>query len=140
MMITLIKKQKGTEVIQDLTLKYGSKKELERLLNQTNNMEMLIDLENWNYFLKHPEETIEKGEALITNKINLTQLDFEVLSTIKYKKVTSIRDLAEKMHKDVKTIQPKVHKLFENGFIQLIDGNKNSKIPVLNYDEIKLEI
>lgn len=140
MMITLIKKQKGTEVIQDLTLKYGSKKELERLLNQTNNNEMLIDLENWNYFLKHPEETIEKGEALITNKINLTQLDFEVLSTIKYKKVTSIRDLAEKMHKDVKTIQPKVHKLFENGFIQLIDGNKNSKIPVLNYDEIKLEI
>ena len=140
MMITLIKKQKGTEVIQDLTLKYGSKKELERLLNQTNNMEMLIDLENWNYFLKHPEETLEKGEALITNKINLTQLDFEVLSTIKYKKVTSIRDLAEKMHKDVKTIQPKVHKLFENGFIQLIDGNKNSKIPVLNYDEIKLEI
>lgn len=140
MMITLIKKQKGTEVIQDLTLKYGSKKELKRLLNQTNNMEMLIDLENWNYFLKHPEETIEKGEALITNKINLTQLDFEVLSTIKYKKVTSIRDLAEKMHKDVKTIQPKVHKLFENGFIQLIDGNKNSKIPVLNYDEIKLEI
>ncbi|MBO7719083.1 MAG: hypothetical protein J6S29_02910, partial [Methanosphaera sp.] len=59
---------------------------------------------------------------------------------IKYNEVTSIRDLADKMHKDVKTIQPKVHKLSENGFIQLIDGNKNSKIPVLNYDEIKLEI
>jgi len=140
MMITLIKRQKGTEIIQELIHKYGSKKELERLFNQTNNMEMLIDLENWNYFLKNPDETIEKGEAIVTNKINLSQLDFEVLSAIKYNKVTSIRDLADKMDKDVKTIQPKVHKLFENGFIQLIDGKKNSKIPVLNYDEIKLEI
>ena len=140
MMITLIKRQKGTEIIQELIHKYGSKKELERLFNQTNNMEMLIDLENWNYFLKNPDETIEKGEAIVTNKINLSQLDFEVLSAIKYNKVTSIRDLADKMDKDVKTIQPKVHKLFENGFIQLIDGKKNSKIPVLNYDEIRLEI
>ncbi|MEE1117805.1 HVO_A0114 family putative DNA-binding protein [Methanosphaera sp.] len=140
MMITLIKRQKGTEVIKDLIQKYGSKKELKRLLNQTNNMEMLIDLENWNYFLENPNETIEKGEALVTNKINLTQLDFEVLSAIKYNEITSIRDLAEKMHKDVKTIQPKVHKLSENGFIQIVDGNKNSKIPILNYDEIRLEI
>ena len=69
MMITLIKRQKGTEVIKDLIQKYGSKKELKRLLNQTNNMEMLIDLENWNYFLENPNETIEKGEALVTNKI-----------------------------------------------------------------------
>jgi predicted transcriptional regulator len=103
-------------------------------------MEMLIDLENWNYFLENPNETIEKGEALVTNNINLTQLDFEVLSAIKYNNISSIRDLADKMHKDVKTIQPKVHKLSENGFIQLIDGNKNSKIPILNYDEIRLEI
>jgi len=103
-------------------------------------MEMLIDLENWNYFLENPNETIEKGETLVTNKINLSQLDFEVLSTIKYNKVTSIRDLDNKMHKDFKTIQIEVHKLSKNGFIRLINGNKNSKIPILNYDEIKLEI
>ena len=30
MMITLIKRQKGTEVIKDLIQKYGSKKELKR--------------------------------------------------------------------------------------------------------------
>ncbi|WP_323736518.1 hypothetical protein PXD04_00670 [Methanosphaera sp. ISO3-F5] len=72
MMITLIKRLKGTDVIKDLTQKYGSKKELERLFNQTSNMEMLIDLENWNFFLENPNETIEKGEALVTNKINLS--------------------------------------------------------------------
>ena len=139
MMITLIKRQTGTDVIEDLIEKYGSKKELERLFNQTNNVELLIDLENWNYFLENSNEIIEKGEALVTNKINLSQLDFEVLSAIKYNEITSIRT-ADKMHNYVKSIQLKVHKLSENGFIQLIDGNKNSKIPILNYDEIKLEI
>lgn len=101
---------------------------------------MLIDLENWNYFLENPDETIEKGEASVTDKINLSQLDFEVLSAIKCNDIKSIRDLADKMNKDVKTIQPEVHKLSENSLIELIDGDRNSKIPVLNYDEIKLEI
>lgn len=140
MMFTLIKKQKGTDVIEDLIQKYGSKKELECLFNQTNNMEMLIDLENWNYFLENPNETIEKGETLVTDKINLSQLDFEALSAIKSNNIESIRDSADKMNKDVKTIQPEVHKLSENGLIKLIDGNRNSIIPVLNYDEIRLEI
>lgn len=49
-------------------------------------------------------------------------MDFEVLSAIKYNEISSIMDLADKMHKYVKTIQPKVHKLSEKGFIQLIDG------------------
>ena len=47
MMITLIKRQNGGDVIKDLIQKYDSEKELEHLFNQTNNMEMLIDLENW---------------------------------------------------------------------------------------------
>ena len=46
MMITLIKRQNGGDVIKDLIQKYDSEKELEHLFNQTNNIEMLIDLEN----------------------------------------------------------------------------------------------
>lgn len=140
MMITLIKRLKGTEVISRLTDKYGSLKELERLYEATQDVEMLVDLENWKYFLKNPNETLEEGESLVTNRINLNELDFELLSAIKYNDIKSIRDLAKLINKDVKTVQPKVHKLSEEGFIHLIDGNKNSKIPVLNYDEIKLEI
>jgi predicted transcriptional regulator len=37
-------------------------------------------------------------------------------------------------------IHPKIKKLSENGLINLIDGNKNSKIPTLNYDEIIIAI
>ena len=40
-------------------------------------------------------------------------LDFEVLSAIKYNDISSIRDLAHKMHKDVKTIQNHKVKLFK---------------------------
>ena len=46
MMITLIKRQNGGDVIKDLIQQYDSEKELEHLFNQTNNIEMLIDLEN----------------------------------------------------------------------------------------------
>ncbi len=67
MIITLIKNMSGADLIKELNQKYGSKKELERLYQQTKNYEMLIDLENYKYFSKNPEEIVEKGESLITN-------------------------------------------------------------------------
>ena len=67
MIITLIKNMSGADLINELNQKYGSKKELERLYQQTKNYEMLIDLENYKYFSKNPEEIVEKGESLITN-------------------------------------------------------------------------
>lgn len=140
MMITLIKRIKGTEVIKDLTEKYGSKKELERLYESTQDVELLVDLENWKYFLQNPNETLEEGKSIVTNKLELTESDLELLSTIKYNEIHSIRDLANKLGKDVKSVQPAVHELSNEGYIQLVDGRKNSKIPVLNYDEIKVEI
>ncbi len=36
--------------------------------------------------------------------------------------------------------QPKVHRLAKNSFISLKKGRKNSIIPYLNYDTIRLEI
>lgn len=52
---------------------------------------MLILFGKFNYFIKkNPNETIEKEEALITNKISLS-LYFEVLTAIKYNDISSIR-------------------------------------------------
>ena len=140
MIITLIQKKSGIDLINELNQKYGSEKELERLYQQTKNYEMLIDLENYKYFSKNPNEIIEKGESLITNKISLTNLDLIMLSTIKNNDIKSIRDLANKMDKDIKNIQPQVHKLVENGLLILKDGSGNRKIPCLTYDIIKIEI
>ena len=46
----------------------------------------------------------------------------------------------KKINKDVSNIQPKVKKLEEEGLIKFEEGIKNSKIPYLTFDEIKLEI
>ena len=72
--------------------------------------------------------------------ISLSDLDLIILNTIKHEKPRSIRDLAKKINKDVSNIQPKIKKLEEEGFIKFEDSVKNSKIPYLTFDEIKLEI
>ncbi len=140
MIITLVKKQIGYEFIKEMEETYNSINELEKLFKRTNNMKMYVDLENWNYYRDNPDEMIEITESLITNKLSLSDLDLTILNTIKHEKPRSIRDLANKINKDVSNIQPKVKKLEEEGFVKFKTGNKNSKIPYLTYDEIKLEI
>jgi predicted transcriptional regulator len=97
-------------------------------------------LQNWQYYKHNPEDIIKTSESLVTNKLSLTDLDFIILNTIKHEKPRSIRDLANKINKDVSNIQPKVKRLEEEGFIKFENGSKNSKIPYLTFDEIKLEI
>ena len=123
-----------------MELTYKSISELEILFKRTNNMKMYVDLENWRYYKNNPDEMIEVTESLITNKLSLSDLDLIILNTIKHEKPKSIRDLAKKINKDVSNIQPKVKKLEEDGFIRFETGVKNSKIPYLTFDEIKLEI
>ena len=97
MIITLIKKQTGQEYIKEMELTYKSISELEKLFKRTNNMKMYVDLENWRYYKKNPDEMIEVTESLITNKLSLSDLDLIILNTIKHEKPKSIRDLAKKI-------------------------------------------
>ena len=140
MIITLVKKLNGKEFIMDMEKTYKSITELEKLFERTNNMKLYVDLENWKYYRNHLDETIELSESLITDKLSLSDLDLIILNTIKHEKPKSIRDLANKINKDVSNVQPKVKKLEESGFIKFESGSKNSKITYLTYDEIKLEI
>ena len=140
MIISLVKRQTGHEFIQEMELTYKSISELEKTFKRTNNMKMYVDLENWKYYKENPDEMIEITESLVTNKLSLSDLDLIILNTIKREKPRSIRDLAKKINKDVSNIQPKVKKLEEEGFIKFETGVKNSKIPYLTFDEIKLEI
>ena len=140
MIITLIKKQSGQEFVEEMEMTYRSLEELEKTFSRTNNMKMYVDLQNWKYYLHNPDEVIKTSESLFTDKLSLSDLDLIILNTIKYEKPRSIRDLANKINKDVSNIQPKVKKLADDGFIKFEDGVKNSKIPYLTFDEIKLEI
>ena len=140
MIITLVKKQTGHEFIREMEETYKSLNELEKLFKRTNNMKMYVDMENWKYYKENPNEMIEITESLVTNKLSLSDLDLIILNTIKHETPRSIRDLAKKINKDVSNIQPKVKRLEEEGFIKFEEGIKNSKIPYLTFDEIKLEI
>lgn len=140
MIITLVKNQTGEEFIKEMEQTYRSIEELEKTFKRTNNMKLYVDLENWKYYMDNLDETIKLTESLVTDKLSLTDLDFIILNTIKHKKPRSIRDLAKKINKDVGNIQPKVKRLEEEGFIKFEKGSKNSKIPFLTYDEIKLVI
>ncbi len=140
MIITLVKKQTAQEFIYEMEQTYKSIDELEKIYNRTNNMKMYVDLQNWKYYMHNLDETIKTTESLVTNKLSLSDMDLIILNTIKHEKPRSIRDLAEKINKDVRNVQPKVKKLEADGFIKFENGAKNSKIPYLTYDEIKLVI
>lgn len=140
MIITLIKKQKGIDFINDMEKNYNSIGELEKLYKRTGNMKLYADLENWKYYVEHPKDEIEITKSFVNKEISLSELDLDILNAIKYENPKSIRDLANKIDKDVSNVQPKVHNLKDNGFISLKKGNKNSLVPYMNYDTIRIEI
>ena len=95
----------------------------------------------WNFLFFFPFLWIVFGLNLTTLlSLNLSEFDLDILNAIKHENPKSIRDLANKIDKDVSNVQPKVHRLANNGFISLKKGRKNSIIPYLNYDTIRLEI
>jgi hypothetical protein len=140
MRITLIKEQYGKEYIKEMEDTYKSIQELEKILKTTNNMLMRVDLENWKYYLKHPDEKLTRGKAIFVEGLYLSDLEMKLLNHIKHDSPKSISSLSRLVNRDMSTIQPKIKRMKEAGLIHFKTGLKNSKIPVLNYDKIEIEI
>jgi len=140
MIITLTKEQKAIDSINEFEKKYGSIERLRKAQEQTNSMKMLVDLENWEYYLKNPDETVFESKSIVTNKLTLTDFEMELLDFIKKEQPQSIRELARMIQKDVSQIHPKIKELESEGLIELKKGPKNRKIPYLTYDKITLAI
>ena len=140
MIITLIKKQTSIEAIKDFEKEYKSIENLKKAYDSTGSVKLLVDYENWEYLLENPKEDIFQSKSIVTNKITLTDLEMEILDFIKKEKPESIRALARMIEKDVTTIHTKVKQLEQEGLIELKNGTKNRKIPVMNYDKIEIAI
>jgi len=138
--MTLVKEESGRKFIKEMEKTYGSIEELEKLHKRTHNALMYIDLENWKYLLKHPDEKIKRGETKFIDKISLSDTEMEILNTIKHKQPQSINQLAKLINKDISTTHSKVKKMTNQGLLSIKEGNKNSKIPILNYDKIEISI
>lgn len=138
MIISLIKEQTGKEILKELENKYGSIENLKDKWNRTNNVLFYNDLETWKYYLKHPDRPYKQTHSIVTNRLNLTDLDMNLLEIINEKKPQSIRELARLINKDVATVQPKINNLSEKGFVEFKEGSKNSKIPYLTFNKIEI--
>ena len=139
--INLIRKVKAQKMIEEFENKYGSFESLERAFKRDpKNVKLHMDLEDWIYFMKNPDETIKDGKIVMTNEINIGKTELEIINFIKNNKLKSINELSKLLKKDNSTIQRKVNQLEKEGLITIEKGNKNSKIPVVNYDEISIAI
>lgn len=141
MRITLIRQITGKELIEELEETYGSFRRLENLyMRNQDNMKLYSDLDDWKYFREHPDEIIEDAKDVITEKLTLGRLELEMLDFIKHNNPNSIRELAQMIHKDISVVHPRVKKLEEEGLIELKEGPKRRKIPVMNYDKIEIAV
>ena len=102
MIISLIKRQKGENFIQNLENQYKSMENLEKIVNKTNNMKLLVDLDNWKYYMNNPDETIEEEFIFVSDNLSLNEIDFSIISTIKSEHPKSIRELSAKLNKNIR--------------------------------------
>lgn len=142
MILKLVRETTANEFIQLLKKKYRNIDNLKRLIEKDpNNPLYKLDLDDWLYHLDKPNAKIKESETIFVKDIKIELGDLKILDYIKKKKPNSIRSLARAMNKDYKTIQPKVHKLANNGFIEFKEGpKKNMKKPVVTYDKIEIEV
>ncbi|MCL2116587.1 MAG: MarR family transcriptional regulator [Methanobrevibacter sp.] len=139
--IRLIKKIKGKDKVKELENQYKTIENLKKIMEtDEGNMLHELDLENWEYYFANPEEYLEEGKTVFVEKINLGELEFELMHLIKNKKPKSVSELAKLLNKKTSTISNKVNLLEKEGLIEIKSGTKNRKIPTFNYDKIEIPI
>jgi len=140
--IKLTRKIIGKDLTEEFEKFYGSMEELEKIFKDgEGNMKLEMDLEDWKYFLEHPNEEYNQEIIIYDEKPSFSMTDLQILNLVKNEKPESISELAVMMDKDTGNIAKQVNKLKEKGFIELIEGKiNNMKTPVFNYDKIEIAI
>lgn len=139
--VTMVRKIKGKDKIRELEEKYGTFQNLNKLFeNDDENMLVYSDIEDWEYFIEHPDEDLEEGKTIFLENVNMGQIELELIKLIKVKSPKSISELAKLINKDVSATQRKVNTLEKEGLIDFERGSKNRKIPIITYDKIEIAI
>lgn len=140
--IKLSRTIKGKNLTEEFKEEYSSIKQLEEILEKgKGNMKLESDLEDWEYFLEHPEEEYTQEMIIYDEKPSFSTTDLEILNLVKNENPKSIAELAVMMNKDSGNVAKQVNKLKQKGLIGLEEGNiNNMKTPVFNYDKIEIAI
>ena len=65
MIITVTKKQTGAEFVKDMEKEHGSIERIRKEFEKTNKMKLLVDMENWEYYQEHPDQTLELSTTIM---------------------------------------------------------------------------
>lgn len=140
MQIKFVRKVKAKEMIKEFEKKYGSLEKLRRYVERNpDDYIALMDYEDWVHFLQNPDIDVEEGEVVITDISFLTPQKLQILEAIKKYKPKSIRELAEKVGRDIKNVYMDVKELEKNGLVELESVGRAKKVE-LKYNEIVITV
>jgi len=139
--IRLVRTIKGKDIMDGLKAEYGSLDNLKKLHKEDRKNPILcFHLEEWDVYKDALDEDITERKIIFAKNYPIGKIELELLNLIKNTKPESIRDLARLINKDIKTVQPKVNALAEEGIIELKNGSKNNKIPIFPYETMEIVI
>jgi len=140
MRIKFVRKVKAEELVREFERKYGSIERLERYLREhPDDYVALMDYEDWKYFLQHPDVEVEEGEVVVADISFLTPQKLQILEAIKKYRPRSIRELAEKVGRDVKNVYMDVKELEKAGLVELHNSGRAKRVE-LKYNEVVIAI
>ncbi|MBO8179862.1 MAG: hypothetical protein H0Z19_05190 [Archaeoglobus sp.] len=140
MRIRFVRKVRAEELVKEFERKYGSLERLERYLkDHPDDYVALMDYEDWKHLLANPDVEVEEGEIVVTDVSFLTPQKLQILEAIKKYKPKSIRELAEKVGRDVKNVYLDVKDLERVGLIELHNSGRAKRVE-LKYNEVVIAI
>ena len=140
MRIKFVRKVRAEELVKEFERKYGSLERLERYLkDHPDDYVALMDYEDWKHFLANSDVEVEEGEIVVTDVSFLTPQKLQILEAIKKHRPRSIRELAEKVGRDVKNVYLDVKELERIGLIELHTSGR-AKRAELKYNEVVIAI
>jgi len=140
MQVKFVRKVKASELVKEFERKYGSLERLKRYLDKhPDDYVALMDYEDWVHCLKNPDIEIEEGEIVVTDVSFLTPQKLQILEAVKKFKPRSIRELAEKIGRDVKNVYLDLKELERIGLIELKPHGRAKKVE-LKFNQIVIAI
>ena len=139
--IRLVRTKKVKHILDNLKSQYGSLENLKKLHKEDRkNPIFTYHLEEWEVYKNHLDGEVTERKIIFVKDYPIGKIELELLELIKSSSPESIRDLARLSNRDIKTIQPKVKALAEEGIIDLKKGTKNNKIPIFPYEYMEIVI
>ena len=145
----MIRVQQVTTVavfLETMKQRYGGAEELRaHIRNHPRDVTAKLDLEDFEFYLSHPEmhgEKMERAVSLIPLTAKalsmFTKQRLAMLGTLADKRFESVRKLAEHLGRDVHNVYEDL-RLFQGlGIIEFERGPRNSRIPRLVADSISV--